>query len=145
MNYSQVLTLINTKLASASNITATEHREVETAILNYAQTQNNYVGYMTGVNLPVPDGTSLAVSGDIASAVGTASSGVLVTLTTPMPSTNYYVRFYVESLGSYSDDKEIYCPSFKKLSTTQFYYIQEEPGAGPTQNLRIHVEVISLD
>ena len=61
-----------------------------------------------------------------------------------MPSINYYVRFYVESLGSYSGDKEIYCPAFKKLSTTQFYYIQEEPG-GATQDLRIHVEVISLD
>ena len=144
MNYSQVLTLINTNLASASDITATEHREVETALLDYAQTQNNYVGYLTGVNLPVPNGTSLAVSGDIDSAVGTAGSGVLVTLSTAMPSINYYVRFYVESLGSYSQDKEIYCPSFKKVSVSQFYYIQEEPGAS-TQNLRIHVEVISLD
>jgi hypothetical protein len=145
MNYSQVLTLINTNLASATNITAEEHREVETALLDYAQTQNNYVGYMTGVNLPVPNGTSLAVSGDIASAVGTAGSGVLVTLTTPMLTSNYYVRFYIESLGSYSQDKEIYCPSFKKVSASQFYYIQEESGSGITQDLRVHVEVISLD
>lgn len=144
MNYSQVLTLINTNLASATNITATEHREVETALLDYAQTQNNYVGYMTGINLPIADGASVAVSGDIASAVGTASSGVLVTLTTPMLTTNYYVRFYVESLGIYGQDLQTACPMFKKVSTSQFYYIQGETNSA-TQDLRVHVEVISLD
>jgi len=144
MNYSQVLTLINTNLASATNITAEEHREVETALLDYAQTQNNYVGYMTGVNIPVADGASLAVSGDIATAVGTASSGVLVTLTTPMPTDNYYVRFYVESLGVASSDSQVACPMFKKISTTQFYYIQVQTNPA-AQDLKVHVEVISLD
>lgn len=144
MNYSQVLTLINTNLASASNITATEHREVETALLDYAQTQNNYVGYMTGVNLPIADGASVAVSGDIATAVGATNNRVLVTLTTPMPTTNYYVRFYVESLGVSNQDAQVACPMFQKVSTTQFYYIQAETG-NATQDLKIHVEVISLD
>jgi len=144
MNYSQVLTLINTNLASATNITAEEHREVETALLDYAQTQNNYVGYMTGVNLPIADGDSVAVSGDIATAVGATNNRVLVTLTTPMPTTNYYVRFYVESLGVSNQDAQVACPMFQKVSTTQFYYIQAETG-NATQDLRIHVEVISLD
>lgn len=144
MNYSQVLTLINTNLASASNITATEHREVETALLDYAQTQNNYVGYMTGINLPIADGASVAVSGDIATAVGATLNRVLVTLTTPMPTTNYYVRFYVESLGVSNQDAQVACPMFQKVSTSQFYYIQAETG-NATQDLRVHVEVISLD
>lgn len=144
MNYSQVLTLINTNLASATNITATEHREVETALLDYAQTQNNYVGYMTGINLPIADGASVAVSGDIATAVGATLNRVLVTLTTPMPTTNYYVRFYVESLGVSNQDAQVACPMFQNVSTSQFYYIQAETGS-VTQNLRVHVEVISLD
>lgn len=144
MNYTEVLDLINTNLASASNITAAEHREVEIALLNYGKTQNNYVGYMTGINLPVPDGVSLTVSGGVASAVGTASSGILVTLTDAMPSTNYYVRSYIESLGTYTADTEIRRESFKKISTTQFYYIQSETNS-QTQNLKVHLEVISLD
>ena len=144
MNYTQVLDLINTNLASATNITAAEHREVETALLNYAKTQNNYVGYITGVNLPVGSGVSLTVSGDISSAVGTTSDGVLITLSTAMPSTNYYVRSFVESLGTYTADTEIRRESFHKVSETQFYYIQSETNS-QTQNLKIHFEVISLD
>ena len=144
MNYTEVLDLINTNLASASNITAAEHREVEIALLNYGKTQNNYVGYITGVNLPVADGASLTVSGRITSAVGTASNGVLITLTDAMPSTNYYVRSYIESLGTPNFDSEIRRESFKKISTTQFYYIQSETNS-QTQNLKIHFEVISLD
>jgi len=144
MNYTQVLDLINTNLASATNITAAEHREVEIALLNYVKTQNNYVGYITGVNLPVGSGVSLTVSGDISSAVGTTSDGVLITLTTAMPSTNYYVRSFVESLGTYTADTEIRRESFRKVSETQFYYIQSETNS-QTQNLKIHFEVISLD
>jgi hypothetical protein len=144
MNYSQVLTLINTNLASATNITATDHREVETALLDYAQTQNNYVGYMTGVNLPIADGASVSVSGDIATAVGATNNRVLVTLTTPMPTSNYYVRFYVESLGVSNQDAQVACPMFQKVDSSSFYYIQAETG-NITQDLRIHVEVISLD
>jgi len=144
MNYTEVLDLINTNLVSASNITAAEHREVEIALLNYGKTQNNYVGYMTGVNLPVANGASLTVSGGITSAVGTASDGVLITLTTSMPSTNYYVRSFVESLGTYTEDIQVAQVLFKKISTTQFYYRQAETGSA-TQNLKIHFEVISLD
>lgn len=145
MNYTTVLNLINTNLASSTNITAEEHREVEIALLNYAQTQNNYVGYITGVNLPIGDGVDLSIGGaGITSAVGTASNGVLITLTTPMESTNYYVRSSVESLGSQSEDTQVAQVLFKKISTTQFYYRQAETGSA-TQNLRIHFEVISLD
>jgi len=144
MNYTEVLNLINTNLASASNITAAEHREVEIALLNYGKTQNNYVGYITGVNLPVADGASLTVSGRITSAVGTASNGILITITDAMPSTNYYIRSYIESLGTYTADTEIRRESFHKVSTTEFYYIQSETNS-QTQNLKIHFEVISLD
>jgi hypothetical protein len=145
MNYSQVLTLINTKLASGTNITAEEHREVETALLDYAQTQNNYVGYMTGVNLPIADGATVAFGGvGIASAVGRTNNRVEVTLTTPMSSIDYYVRFYVESLGVSNQDAQVACPMFQKIDASSFYYIQAETG-NITQNLRIHMEVISLD
>ena len=144
MNYTEVLDLIETNLATASNITADEHREVEIALLNYGKTQNNYVGYITGVNLPIGNGVSLTVSGGVASAVGTTSDGVLITLTTSMPSINYYVRSYVESLGTYSEDTQVAQVSFKKISATQFYYRQVETGSA-TQNLKIHFEVISLD
>lgn len=144
MNYTTVLNLINTNLASATNITAEEHREVEIALLNYTKTQNNYVGFITGVNLPVLTGVSLSVGGGITSAVGTASDGILITLTTPMESTNYYVKSFVESLGDYSTDIEIRRESFKKISTTQFYYRQSE-SYPVSQNLKIHFELISLD
>lgn len=144
MNYTEVLDLIETNLATASNITAAEHREVEIALLNYGKTQNNYVGYMTGVNLPVANGVSLTVNGDITSAVGTTSDGILVTLTTAMPSTNYYVRSYIESLGTFAGDTEIRRESFRKVSSTQFYYIQSETNSA-AQNLKVHFEVISLD
>jgi hypothetical protein len=144
MNYSQVLTLIDTNLASASNITAVKHREVETALLDYGQTQNNYVGFMSGINLPIADGVSLTVSGDIDTAVGATLNRVLVTLSTSMPSTNYYVRFYVESLGTSNLDAQTACPMFQKINSSQFYYIQAETGSA-TQNLKVHVEVISLD
>lgn len=140
MTYLEILNLIDTNLASGTNIMAVEHREVETAILNYSR----YIGYMTGVNLPVADGLALTVSGDIASAVGSLGNGVLVTLTTAMPNTNYYIKSYVESLSTYAADTEIRRESFKKISTTQFYYIQSETES-QTQNLKIHFEIVSLD
>ena len=141
MTYNDINTLIDVNLASGSNIPAIKHREVEHAILDFANT-GGYIGYITGINLPVPSGP-VSFSGNITSAVAD-STGVLITITNAMPSTNYYVRSFVQSLGIAANDTEVRQVLFKVVNSSQFYYIQSETNSA-TQNLRIHFEVISLD
>jgi len=141
MTYAEILTLINTNLASGTNITAAEHRAVEIALLNYSQAKSNYVGYITGFNVGASG--SFTVGGGLVSAVGDGLS-TLCTIANPMPSTNYMVKIYIESLGDANKDFGIFTPSFKKVNTTQFYLVLGEPGPYD-QNLRIHFEVVSLD
>jgi hypothetical protein len=164
MTQAELTALIDAKIRNKTpKVVKIEHADVEQAItdelfsrvatLNTTISDLNTIvtnqgkllpirrGYLTGINLPVTSGT-VTSSGDISIATGTGS-GILVTLSTAMPSTNYKVRFDVESLGGANDD-QVLCPSFRKVSTTQFYLIVSEPG-NFTQNLRFHIEVISLD
>ena len=99
------------------------------------------VGFISGVNLPVTSG-SLTVGGNIVSATGTASDGILVIMQNAMPNMNYYVRCIVESQLGYSGDSQVAGSSFKKISTNQFYYIAAETG-NATQNLKVHFEVVA--
>lgn len=99
------------------------------------------IGYISGLNLPVTSG-SLTVGGNIVSATGTASDGILVTMSNAMPNINYYVRCIVESLGTANQDQQAAQGMFKKISTTQFYYIQAETGSA-TQSLRVHFEAVA--
>jgi hypothetical protein len=108
-------------------------------VLNASLPKNK--GYISGLNLPVTSGT-LTVGGDITSATGTASDGVLVTMSNAMPNIDYYVRCIVESLGTASQDQQSAQGMFKKVSTTQFYYIQAETN-NATQSLKVHFEAIA--
>lgn len=99
------------------------------------------IGYISGLNLPVLSG-SLTVGGNITSATGTASDGILVTMQNAMPNINYYVRCIVESQAGYTLDSQVAGSSFKKISTTQFYYIVAETGSA-TQNLKVHFEAVA--
>jgi len=104
-------------------------------------------GWFTGLDVGSSAG-SLTVSGNITSAIASVPSGgnssVLVTFANSMTNTNYYLEFFVESLGDYQTDGDIYCPIFQKISATQArIYLQESGNVG--QSLKIHLKVISLD
>ena len=104
-------------------------------------------GYFTGLDVGQSTG-SLVVSGNIISAVASESgnnSSVLVTMQNSMGNTNYKVKIDIESLsGSIYTDNTISAPIFKKVSATQFQVgIREFASEG--QDLKIHLEVISLD
>ena len=142
MTYAEILTLINTNLASGTNITAAEHRAVEIALLNYSQAKSNYVGYITGLT-PGDPGT-YTVGGGLVSAVSADGLTTLCTIATAMPSTNYMVRIHVQSLASGAADFAIFTPSFDPVSTTQFNLILGQNGSYPME-LRVHFEVVSLD
>jgi len=140
---SALTTLINTNLQSGTSITATEHRQVEQAIVDSTVPYNR--GYVTLGNLPITVGT-YTVSGDLASAVcsTSASTGILCTLNNTMPSTNYLVRSYVQSLGTIGSDSTVGVPVYSIVSTTQFRFSITEI-SGVAQNIRVWFEIISLD
>lgn len=104
-------------------------------------------GYFTGLDVGASVG-SLGVSGNITSAIASESGNntlVLVTMQNSMGNTNYKVKIDIESLSaSIYSDNNISAPIFRKISATQFQFgIREFASEG--QNLRIHLEVISLD
>ena len=135
-------TKIDTDLATGTSITATEHRGVESAIMNASIPVNR--GFFTGLDLLSTTG-SLTVGGDIASAVASipSDSKILVTFTTSMIDTNYFIRISVQSMGDGNLDNDIYHPVFKILTaTTAEIWIKEFGGA---QDLRFHLEAISLN
>jgi len=135
-------TLINTNLESGISITAELHREVEQAIVDSSVPYNR--GTILLGNLDISPGT-FTTSGDISSAVCSSTlTGILCTMDNEMPSTNYLVRLHVQSLGTLSSDAQIMCPVFSTESTTQFRFHIYEIGTY-TQNIKMNVEVISLD
>ena len=157
MTATEIRTIITNYLASASSITAAEHKSIENALIDYAEATQTQVtnlaasllasfpknvGFITGVNLPVTSG-SVTRGGNITTATGSAG-GILCTIENAMPSTNYVVKTFIESLGAYASDSEIRGCSFKIVSTTQFYFICAE-STFATQNLKVHFEVKSLD
>lgn len=144
MTKADISTLIDTNLASGSNIPASLHRDVEHAILNYIPNTPLNVGFITAFD--VHTSGSKTVGGNISSAVVDSGSlnSMLCTMVNTMPSTNYLVKIFVESLGSDTDDFALFCPSFKIISTTQFNIITGEPSSH-AQNLKLHLEIISLD
>jgi hypothetical protein len=134
-------TKINTDLATGTSITAAEHRGVEQAIVDSLAPYNR--GTITVGEIPITVKT-YARSGDISSAVcSTVATGILCTMDNAMPSTNYLVRLHIESLGSIATDGILFPPVFSIVSTTQFRFTVIEYGS--SQNIKIHVEVISLD
>lgn len=103
-------------------------------------------GFFTGLNVGVSTG-ALTVGGNITAAVastGTSESFILVTMQHSMTTTNYFVRASIESIGTIGLDNDIQSCVVKKTSATQFNVSLREI-AGSAQNLKIHLEVISLD
>ena len=105
------------------------------------------VGWFAGFDVGGSAG-ALATGGDISSAsasIVTSDGGiVLVTMTNPMASTNYYVRSYCQSESSnFLYSAEIGTVVFKPISNTQFEIgiVQFTPRA---QSLKIHLEVVQL-
>lgn len=138
-------TKINTDLATGTSITAVEHRGVEQAIVDSLAPYNR--GTITLGDFPLTVKTYTR-SGDISAAVcSDLTTGILCTMDNAMPSTNYLVRLYIESLGVMWQDVQVYNTGFKVVSTTQFrFHIYESIANGSlVQNVRMHVEVISLD
>ena len=140
-------TKIDTNLASGTSITAIEHRDVESSIMNAAIPANR--GWFTGLDVTgTAVGASLTCGGDITSAVIltiTDYSTVSVFFATSMINTNYIVRICIESKGSNAAaDAAILYPTFRAISATNAYISIREP-FGANQNLKFHLEVVSLD
>ena len=138
---------INTDLASGTNITAAKHRDVESSIMNAAIPANR--GYFTGLDVNgTPVGTYLSVGGDITQAVVLRQVDVSVVSVyfTSMINTNYIVKIHVQSTGADQNlDAGGGCPTFRAVSATNAYIGIKELGEQGTQNLRFHLEVVSLD
>jgi hypothetical protein len=141
-------TKINTNLESGTSITAIEHRDVESSIMNATIPANR--GWFTGLDVGgTPVGTNLVCGGDITAAVVINTvdvSIVSVTFATSMINTNYMVRTHVQSTGADQNlDAGGGCPTFRAISSTNAYIGIKELGEEGAQNLRVHLEVVSLD
>lgn len=159
MTAAEIRALIALNLADNSSITALEHRAVENELINYAEATNSQlgvlsasflsklpknVGYISGLNISTS--STLTVSGNVVSAVINDAPNTIITITVQnaMPSMNYIVKSYVESMGNLDVDNVAGSVVFKKINTTSFQ-ISVTEYENVTQNLKIHLEVISLD
>lgn len=140
-------TKIDTNLESGTNITAVEHRDVESSIMNAAIPSNR--GWFSVLDIQTtPIGTVLNSAGDIISATVINQvnvSVVSVNLTTSMISNNYMVKIYIEGVGlDMNLDSTILCPTFRVISPTNLY-INIKEFQTVVQGLKFHLEVVSLD
>ena len=148
MTKQEIQNLIDANLATGTVITAAEHREVETAILNFIQTATtSNVGFITIGDVGAGNvGDTYIVGGDVVSATVTTrtSRGQIfnVVLTNSLPSLNYFVRIHVESLGNMEFDNDIH-PIIFKINTTNSLNIYVEDYGG-TQNIRLHIETQAI-
>lgn len=159
MTAAEIRDLIALNLADNSSITALEHRAVENALINYAEGTNSQLvslinsylsgipknkGFISGFN--TGSGGVLTFSGNILSATVTnAVEGIInVTVQNAMPSMNYFVKGTLESMGNLDVDNVAGSFIFKKINTTSFQVSVDE-WQNVTQNIKIHLEVISLD
>ena len=143
----QLQTLIDTNLESGTNITAAEHRSVETSIMNAAVPANR--GWCSGVDINGSGPGFLICSGDIDSAYVTSIGNLTtidVIMKTPMGNTNYMVKINLESQATdYFYDASLLVPVFKIITQERFYILNRELPAGGLQNIKFHLEVVSLD
>ena len=151
MTKEQIQTLIDTNLATGSNITATEHREVETALLNYISTFSPVKCY--GKIGPVDikgSATTYTVTGNIVSATKITPTGNYMPVRVVMASgsfsdTNYKVRIDVESGATYGGDinNNIRPVVFQKVDANTFDICLEELG-NENQDLYFHIEAVAI-
>ena len=142
----QLQTLIDTNLESGTSITAAEHRSVETSIINAAIPANR--GWFSGIDVLGSGPGYLTCSGDITSAYVTSIGGLTsidVYIQTSMENTNYMVKIYPESQATdYFYDASVLTPIFK-ITTQQRFLILIREADGGIQNIKFHLEVVSLD
>jgi hypothetical protein len=150
MTKQQVLDLIAANLATGSNITASEHRAVEEAIVGLIGFETVAYGRIGPVDLLNTSQNSYAVNGDLVSAVKTGPFEKFQRIRVTIPSglltsTNFKVRVDIESNGTDNLDNDIWPVVFKKdgSSTTTFDLLIEEVNARE-QSIYFHVEVIQL-
>lgn len=136
--------LIETNLESGTSITATEHREVEQAIVDSSVPYKR--GYFV---LPNVAGTGvLTVGGEIASATASSpfvnmSKVVVVFSGTAMP-TDFYVRIFTKSNSNTAQSNyDVYTPYFTNTLPTGFdFYVREAQSAN--QSLTFYIEVMPI-
>jgi len=105
-------------------------------------------GFVTGINPGAGTiGDTFTVSGFNSATIVFIDDNIgttfRVVMSSAMPTTNYFVRMTVESLGTINIDHDIACPVFSKVTASQFNVSIREVFGG-TQNLKIHLEVINL-
>jgi hypothetical protein len=150
MTKQQVLDLIASNLATGSNITASEHRAVEEAIVGLLGFETVAYGRIGPVDIASASQTTYSVNGNLTSAVQTGRFEKFQRIRVTIPSglltsTNFKVRVDIESNGTDNLDNDIWPVVFKKdgSSTTTFDLLIEEVNA-MTQSIYFHVEVIQL-
>ena len=135
-------TKINTDLATGTNITAAEHRGVESAIMN-ATIPVNRGGFYLG-NVQSATG-SLSVFGDIISANAVNNFASIITVNfASMNDNNYMIKIFAESMGTMYQDVAVFCPMFKIINNSSANIIFKEP-YNEVQNIKVHLEVVSLN
>jgi hypothetical protein len=120
MTKAEVQALIDSKLASGTEILAEEHREVETALLNY----------LDGVVAAAPLARGTVSVGDVGSLVTTVN----VTFSTPLDTADYIVAGSMVSLGNISNDVSIVWVIRNK--TINGFYLLASETTRQTQNLQ---------
>lgn len=136
--------------ANDSIVTALNSRVVllEARPVFYDRVKNRGSFILGDIGGTLTAGTSLVFSGDcesvvIAPGVDPGNSYVDVTFSNTMPTGNYLVKFYVESMGNVSFDNDAGNPIFKILTVDKFRVGIYE-ASSTTQSIRIHFEVCEL-
>lgn len=124
----------------------------KTALDAFANPVKN-VGWFSGVDPGSGTVGSFAPrSGDIVSAQITAVHSIagpnsdtqyLITMANPMADTNYYVRSFIQSEGTFSNDDDVAGPVFRIVDNTSFSWALSDT-ASSVQNLKIHIEVVQI-
>jgi hypothetical protein len=120
MTKAEVQALIDSKLASGTEILAEEHREVETALLNY----------LDGVISTVPVAKGTITVGNVASSTST----FVVPFSSALDTADYIVAGSLISLGNISDDTTCWW-TVRNKNVNGFSLIVRESG-NITQNLQ---------
>jgi hypothetical protein len=156
MTRAELITYIETKLATGSNITAAEHVLVEKAIVDFIPTIKAPVAYGRIGPIDIADSTtSWSVNGDLYSATRVGSvSGGFVQMRVTFPSglgitsaANFKVRIDVESASASPNlDNDMLSIISRKngSSTNTFDLLLEETPTGQTTSIYVYVEVIPL-
>ncbi len=135
--------LLQTAIEALSN-TATSLQTQITALQNGNSVKNRGFFVLGDLGIGSTD-QALSVSGDIKTALKSTNVNgdtILCTMQNAIAG-NYKIHHAVESLGTIISDNDFMPVVFKVVSSTQFYiFIEENPSS--VQNLKMHIDVISI-